>query len=141
MDTQNKDDFKYVIQDMGSVYFGRELTYSEMMDMDDVPFKFKAVISAHIAKDTSLDTRMTDHILNMAEDAFCFRIFEQLKLTVRICYREQKRCMGGRIKERWVHASCQIGQFCGDYRGRVNEGSVMIEDISISKLALMALII
>ena len=130
MDTQNKDDFKYVIQDMGSVYFGRELTYSEMMDMDDVPFKFKAVISAHIAKDTSLDTRMTDHILS---------IFEQLKLTVRICYREQKRCMGGRIKERWVHASCQIGQFCGDYRGRVNEGSVMIEDISISKLALMAL--
>ena len=29
MNTQNNDDFKYVIQDTSCVYFGRELTYTE----------------------------------------------------------------------------------------------------------------
>ncbi len=42
------DDFKYVIQDTGCVYFGRELTYTEMMAREDVPFKFKAIINGHI---------------------------------------------------------------------------------------------
>ena len=139
MDTQNKDDFKYVIQDAGCVYFGREPTYREMMDKDDVPFKFKAVISAHMAKDTNLDSRLTDHILKITEEAFSFRVYEQIRLTVRVCYKEQKRCLGGKIKDKWVHKSCLLGQFCREYRDRVNDGSVLIEDVSISKLALMAL--
>ena len=49
MNIQNND-FKYVIQDTNCVYFGKELTYAEIMDKEDVPFKFKAVISAHIAR-------------------------------------------------------------------------------------------
>ena len=36
----DQDDFKYVLQDTNCVYFGRELTYAEMMDREDVPFKF-----------------------------------------------------------------------------------------------------
>ncbi|MDE7321276.1 MAG: hypothetical protein K2N73_00860 [Lachnospiraceae bacterium] len=138
MEIQNNDDFKYVIQDTGCVYFGRELTYDEVMNRNDVPFKFKAVINAHIARDTSLDSRMTDHILKMTEEAFSFRIYEQLRLTIRICYKEQKRCINGKTRDKWVHKSCLLRQFCGEYRDKVNGGSVMIEEISISKLALMA---
>lgn len=57
MEIQNNDDFKYVLQDTNTIYFGRELTYAEMMDREDVPFKFKAVLSAHIARDTDLDKK------------------------------------------------------------------------------------
>ena len=67
METQHNNDFKYVIQDTGCVYFGRELTYAEMMELDDIPFKFKAVISAHIARDIDLNMKMTDHILQISE--------------------------------------------------------------------------
>ena len=48
---ENNDDFKYVIQDTGHVYFGKELTYQEILDKEDVPFKFKAIISAYVSKD------------------------------------------------------------------------------------------
>lgn len=139
METQNKDDFKYIIQDTSHVYFGRELTYAEMMDKDDIPFKFKAIISAYITKDTGLDVKMTEHILKMADEEFSYRIFEQLRLTIRICYKEQKRSLGGKVKDKWVHKSCSLRQFCSEYRQKVNDGSVIIEDLSISKLALMAI--
>ena len=139
MDTQNKDDFKYVIQDTNCVYFGRELTYAEMMDKDDIPFKFKAVISAHIARDTDLDIKMADHILQISDKEFSYRIFERLKLTIRVCYKTQKKGFGGKIKEKWVHNACPFGKFCDEYRSQVADGDVMIEDFSISKLALMAL--
>lgn len=144
METQDNNDFKnndfkYVIQDTNCVYFGKELTYAEMMDKDDVPFKFKAVISAHIARDTDLNRKMAEHILQISETEFSYRIFEQLKLTVRICYKTQKKGFGGRMKEKWVHKACSLRQFCSAYRSQVADGEMVIEDFSISKLALMAL--
>lgn len=133
------NDFKYVIQDTNCIYFGRELTYTEMMDKEDVPFKFKAVISAHIAREIDLDKKMADHLLEIAESAFSYRIFEQLKLTVRVCYKVSAKGFGGKIKEKWVHKACSVGQFCREYRDKTMQGEVMIEDFSISKLALLAL--
>ncbi|MDE5823696.1 MAG: hypothetical protein K2N44_08980 [Lachnospiraceae bacterium] len=139
MEIQNNNDFKYVIQDTNCVYFGKELTYAEMMDKDDIPFKFKAIISAHIARDTDLNRKMADHILQISDQEFSYRIFEQLKLTVRVCYKVQKKGFGGKIKDKWVHKACSFKQFCNEYRSQAANGDMMIEDFSISKLALMAL--
>jgi len=131
------DDFKYVIQDTGNVYFGRELTYTEMMGRDDVPFKMKAIINAHIAKDTDLNKKLSEHILVLDTDSFTYRIFEQLKLTVRVCYQTKEKSILGGKKEKWVHKTCTIKQFCAEYREAVKDQRAMIEDISVSKLALM----
>ena len=139
MDMQHNSDFKYVIQDTNCVYFGKELTYAEMMDKDDIPFKFKAVISAHIARDTDLNRKMSEHILQISDQEFSYRIFEQLKLTVRVCYKIQKKGFGGKIKDKWVHKACPFKQFYNEYRSHVTDGDMLIEDFSISKLALMAL--
>ena len=135
----HNNDFKYVIQDTNCVYFGRELTYAEMMDKEDVPFKFKAVISAHIAREIDLNKKMAEHILEISESAFSYRIFEQLRLTVRVYYKVSAKGFGGKIKEKWVHKACSIGQFCKEYRDKTMQSEVMIEDFSISKLALLAL--
>lgn len=137
----HNDDFKYVIQDTGNVYFGRELTYNEMMERDDVPFKFKAIINMYISKDASLDKKISEHVMEIDASSFAYKVFEQLKLAVRVCYKTQsKGFMGiGREKEKWMHEACNIKQFCEERRGNMDERGMIIEDISISKLALMML--
>lgn len=135
----DQDDFKYVLQDTNCVYFGRELTYAEMMDREDVPFKYKAVLSVHIARDTDLNIKMAEHLMTISDSAFSYRIYEQLKLTVRVCYKVPKKGLGGKIKEKWIHKSCSLRQFCREYHPLVAKGEVVIEDFSISKLALMVL--
>lgn len=137
MDIPNNDDFKYIIQDTNCVYFGRELTYAEMLDKEEVPFKWKAIVNTHIAKDMNLNQKMTEHILTVSDKEFSYRIFEQLKMTVRVCYKIQKKGFGGRQKEKWIHKACPFKSFCSEYRDKVIKGEMMIEDISISKLALM----
>ena len=139
MNIQENDDFKYIVQDTNCLYIGKELTYAEMMEREDVPFKLKAIISAYLSKDTDLNTKMTEHILNISSAEFSYRIFEQLKMTVRVCYKTQKRGLGGRIKEKWVHKVYPFGRFCSECRDKVRDGSMMLEDLSISKLALMAI--
>lgn len=137
MEVQRYDDFKYIIQDTYSVYFGKELTYTEMMDRQDVPFKFKTIISVYVAKDTALNVKLTDHLLKLSKEEFSFRIYEQLKLMVRVCYKAQKKGIGGKVKEKWEHKACSLEQFCEEYREAVLAGDMEIEEVSISKLALM----
>ncbi len=139
MEVQHNDDFKYVIQDVNCVYLGRELTYAEMMDREDIPFKWKAIISAHITKDTDLNTKMADHILTMESDQFSYRIFEQLKMTIRVCYKTQKKTFSGKVKDKWIHRGYPLKQFLCEYRQKVLSGTMLIEDITLSKLALMTI--
>ncbi len=132
-DTKNED-FKYVLQDVSSLYFGRELTYAEMLDREDVPFKFKAIVNGCIQKDAGLDKTLAEHLLDITQEQFSYRVYEQLKLSVKICCKKEK---GGRKKDKWVHKGCTIRQFCETYQARAAAGDVRIEEVSISKLALM----
>ena len=58
---------------------------------------------------------------------------------MRVCYKTQKGGLLGKNKEKWVHKVCPIKQFCAEYRDQVKAHEMVIEDISISKLALMVI--
>lgn len=136
---ENNNDFKYILQDTGHIYFGKELTYQEMLDKEDVPFKFKAIISSYFSKDVDMGMKMSDHILTIDTESFSYRIYEQLKLETRIFYQDISKNIIGRKKEKWVHKTCNLKQFLDSYASEVQNGKVMVEDMSISKLALMAI--
>lgn len=136
---KDNNDFKYIMQDTGHIFFGKELTYAEMMDRDDVPFKFQAIIGTYFSKDTELSNRISDHLLKISKEEFSYRIYDQLKLQVRFFYKEEKMGLLGHKKEKWVHKTCKMQEFLQDYKEMIQKGEATIEDISISKLGLMTI--
>ena len=134
----NKD-FKYVLQDTGHVYLGKELSYAEMMEHEEVPFKFKAIIGSYFSKETQLSKKITEHLYEIQKEDFSYKIYEQLKLQIRFFYKEEKKGIFGKNKEKWVHKTCNMKDFIQNYKEMVMQGHATIEDISISKLALMAI--
>lgn len=136
-DVNQNQDFKYIIQDTSHIYFGKELTYEELMEHNDIPFKFKAIISAYVSKDVPLQKKLVQHLLDMDESSFTYQIYKQLKMEVRIFYKEEKKSLGGKTKEHWVHKAYPFTAFQEEYGEKVRNGSVSVEDIVISKLALM----
>lgn len=136
---KDNNDFKYMMQDTGHIFFGKELSYAEMMDRDDVPFKFQAIIGSYFNKDTELSDRIVDHLMKITKDEFSYRIYDQLKLQVRFFYKEEKMGLFGQKKEKWVHKTCKMQEFLQNYKGMVEKGEATIEDISISKLGLMTI--
>ncbi len=136
---KDNNDFKYMMQDTGHIFFGKELTYAEMMDRDDVPFKFQAIIGSYFSKDTELSDRILDHLMKITKDEFSYRIYDQLKLQVRFFYKEEKMGLFGHKKVSWVHKTCKMQEFLQNYKEMVEKGEATIEDISISKLGLMTI--
>lgn len=136
---KDNNDFKYILQDTGHIFFGKELTYAEMMDRDDVPFKFQAIIGSYFSKDIELSDRIVDHLMKITKDEFSYRIYDQLKLQVRFFYKEEKMGLFGQKKVSWVHKTCKMQEFLQKYKEMVEKGEAIIEDTSISKLGLMTI--
>ena len=51
---ENNNDFKYILQDTGHIYFGKELTDKEILDRGAVPFRFKAIINSYFCKHVAM---------------------------------------------------------------------------------------
>lgn len=136
---ENNNDFKYIIQDVSHVFLGKELTYDEIVANEDIPFKFKAIVKSYFSKDTALDVKMVDHILKMDKESFSYDIYVQLKLQVRLFYKEKKTGFRGKTKEKWVHKSCSIKELSEECIEAIRNQTAIIEDMSISKLALMTI--
>lgn len=132
----NKDDFKYILQDTGHIYFGKELSYNEMMDLEEVPFKFKAIIGTYIAKDISLEETMQNHLIAIDDKSFSYKIFEQLKLEVKYFYKEESKSVFGKTKESFVHKTVKLSHLI-DLKDKFISGEYIVSEISISKLGLM----
>ena len=135
---ENKD-FKYILQDMAHVYFGKELTYSDMMEMDETPFKFKAIINNYFVKDTEIESKMLEHIMNMTEEEFSYQVYDQLKLKVKLNIIQSKTNMFGKEVQTHVYKDCSMREFYQKYQSMVAEEKAYVEEFSISKLALMAI--
>lgn len=140
---QKNNDFKFVLQDSSNIYFGKELSYADIMEHEDVPFKFKAIISNYIKKDLPQDLGMEEkfakHLLELSEEAFSMKLYEQLKIKIRIFYKEEKKNLFGQTKDKWIHKTCTMHEYRTEYRDKIVRQEVGVEDVSISKLALMML--
>ena len=72
------NDYKYVMHDMTNIYIGAKYTYDEIMDNDDVPFKFKTILSRYILKEVAGNTTLENHIFYMKKGYYS-EISESLK--------------------------------------------------------------
>ena len=107
------------------------------LDLKEVAFKFKAVINTYIQKEIDLNMKMVDHLAHISKEDFSYLVYDQLKLQVRFYYGVEKKNLFGKVKTKWIHTSCKWKDFVETYQDKVRSGEVTIEDVSISKFALM----
>ena len=50
MEAENRD-YKYFMQDTGSVYLGAKLSYAEILQDEMVNFKYKSIVEHYIFKE------------------------------------------------------------------------------------------
>ena len=132
------NDFKYYMQDIGSLYFGARYSYEELMAHEMVSFKFKSIIEHYIAKDTQLDTTLESQFYYMTDDLFSYRTYTQLKAKVKISLLVEKKPLLGTKKTVYQTQVLSLDEFVRMNLAQKKKYGVIIQEIIISKLALMA---
>lgn len=132
------NDFKYFMQDIGSLYFGARYNYEELMAHEMVPFKFKSIIEHYIMKDTQLDTTLESQFYYMTDDLFSYKTYMQLKAKVKISLLVGKKPLFGSKKTVYRTQVFSLDEFVRMNLAQKKKCGVIIQEIMISKLALMS---
>ncbi|MBQ2936668.1 MAG: hypothetical protein IJD96_10590 [Lachnospiraceae bacterium] len=131
------NDFKYVMQDTGSVYLGARFTFGELMDQEMVPFKIKAILTHYIFKEVNPDTSLESQFYYMEPGNFLYETFCQLKIRVKVNVLEEKKTLFGKKKTVYVEKIYPLQKFVEINLAKKKASGVIIREIIISKLAMM----
>lgn len=77
-------EFKAVIQDMTHIYMGAQMSVSEAISYEDVPFKVKAIFNKYFSNPEDMDTSIGEIMGNVKNDDFTYQVIKQLKLKFKV---------------------------------------------------------
>ncbi len=126
------DDFKYVLQDVGSLYLGAGFSYQELLEHEMVPFKLRAVLTQYVFKEADPQTTLESEFYYLERETFLYEVFSQLKIQVKVQVQERKR-----NKPVYRERTYALEELTGISPARKEACGMMIREIIISKLGLM----
>ena len=129
-----ENDFKYYMQDIERHYFGCRSSYRYLLDNENVPFKFKSVITKYLKDNVDYDTTLESHLYYMEKDSFDYEVYKQLKARVRVVlYKDPLRKEKG-FKEKLL----TIEQLVKIPVSEKESQGMIVRELVLSKLALFA---
>ena len=133
------ENYKYSLQDTAKVYIGAKYTFAELLDQDEVAFKFRLIVERYILAEKEVDPQDTleTHLYYLKPDSFLVKIYDRIKARVKINIIEKKRIFG-RGKKRYVTKELNIRELVAMTPEEKEAKGVVIQEISMSKLALAA---
>ncbi len=130
----NENDFKYYMQDIERYYFGARYNYSELLNNEMVPFKFKTIITKYIKDEVDYDTTLESHLYYMNRDGFDYKIYKQLKSRVRTSQYKKPEDPDKGYKEK-IYTIEELVRITPEEK---EKSGMIIRELIMSKLALFA---
>ncbi|MDE6901638.1 MAG: hypothetical protein K2P22_02710 [Lachnospiraceae bacterium] len=133
---QNRD-FKYFMQDTGSLYLGAKYSYAEILGDEMVTFKYKSIVEHYILKDTDPETTLESQLYYMTPEQFSYRTYQQLKARVKVSMLvEKKRLLRG-SGVRYESKVMKLEEFVKMNLAQKKKCGVVVQELVLSKLAVM----
>ena len=136
--------FKYAMQDTTKIYIGGRMTYQEIIEWDDVPFKIKSIVNREfVPKAGTTEITFGEHFCQIEKDSYLFQVLKTLKTKIKVDIPTIKS--GKQESIVYKSRNCTIGE----YIDLMKDGSAVLEmpdgtridpvteEISFSKLAVM----
>lgn len=137
LSTTQYEDFKYVLQDTGSISIGAKYTYKELVKHEMVPFKLKAVMEHYIFKETDPETSLESEFYYLEAGSFLYEVFSQLKIKVKVQQQEEVKSLFGKKKMVYKEKMYSLNELTDINLAKKKASGMIIREIVISKLGLM----
>lgn len=130
-------DYKYVMQDAGNLYLGAKYTYAELLANEDVPFKLKSIIHRYISPELDEETSLESHFYYLNEEGFVYQVCRQLKIKIKYSELVEKKTLFGKQKQVYQTKVLKLEKFAAIPPEKKEEMGIIIQEIGMSKMALM----
>ena len=132
------EDYKYSMQDTSRVYVGTKYTLDEILEEDNITFKFRLIVERYILPEADLTDTLETHLYYLKPENFVVKIYKQLKAKVKINIIEEKKNILGVKKKQYVTKVLPVEELAAMSVKEKEEKGVVVQELVMSKLALMA---
>lgn len=132
------EDYKYSMQDTGKVYVGSKYTLDEILEAEDMPFKFRLIVERYILPEADLQDTLETHLYYLEPKSFIVKIYKQLKAKVKVNIIEEKKHLLGGRKKQYVTKLMTVEELTAMSAEEKEKKGVVVQELIMSKLALMA---
>lgn len=139
MQRKTYEDYKYSLQDTGRIYVGCKYTFAELLNEEDILFKFRLVMEKYVLEKADREDTLETHLYYLEPDSFLVRLYEQMKAQVKVNVIEEKKSIFGGSKRQYVTKQLRVGQLAAMDPAQKEKQGLVIQELSVSKLALMGL--
>ena len=131
------EDFKYVMQDTGSIYVGAKYAYEEFLEAEAVPFKLKAILTHYILKEASPQTTLESEFYYLEPGTFLYETWKQLKVRVKVQVQVEKKSLFGKKRMEYQEKILTLKELTEMNLARKKASGLLITEIILSKLGMM----
>lgn len=128
---------KYSMQDTGNLYVGCKYTMEEIINEDEMPFKFRLVVERYILPEADLQDTLESHLYYLEPKSFLVKIYTQLKAKVKINVIEEKKSLFGGRKKQYVTKMIAVEELVKMSLAEKEAKGIVVQELKMSKLALM----
>ena len=137
MEYQNRD-FKYFMQDTGSLYLGAKYSYAEILEDEMVTFKYKSIVEHYILKDTDPETTLESQLYYMTPEQFSYKTYMQLKARVKVSVLTDKKRLFGKSRVAYENKVMKLEELVRMNLAQKKKRGIVVQELVLSKLALMS---
>lgn len=131
------EDYKYSMQDTSKVYIGSKYTLGELLEQEEITFKFRLVVERYILPEADRGDTVETHLYYLKPDSFLVKIYTQLKAKVKINIIQEKPGLLHAGKRQYVTKVLTVEELTAMTPQEKEQRGVVIQELSMSKLALM----
>lgn len=133
------EDYKYSMQDVSRLYVGCKYTFGELLEAEDVLFKFRMLVQKYILPEADSEDTLESHLYYLESAGFLVKLYRQMKTRIKVNVIEERKSPFGKRKREYVTKQLTIEQLTGMTKEEKEACGLVIQEISVSKLALVGL--
>ena len=130
------EDFKYSMQDVSRVYVGCKYSFQELLDDDDLLFKFRLIVERYILPEADPEDTLETHLYYLGPESFVVKLYKRIKARVKVSVIEEKKSLFGKVKRQYVTKQLTMDELVGIPLEEKERQGMVIQELSVSKLAL-----
>ena len=132
------EDGKYCMQEVGTLYVGTKFTFAELLDNEEVPFKFRLLAERYLLPESDREDTLETHLYYLSSESFLVKIYKQLKAKVKVNVLAEKKDRHGNVRKEYVTKNFTVEELTKIGKEDKESAGMVIQELSVSKFALMA---
>ena len=130
------EDFKYSMQDVSRVYVGCKYSFEELLDDDDLLFKFRLIVERYILPEADPEESLETHLYYLGPESFVVKLYNRIKARVKVSVIEERKSLFWKVKRQYVTKQLTVDELVEIPPAEKEKQGMVIQELSVSKLAL-----